>query len=30
MYPLDKPPYHSDECRPGGKLDLRKRVEAWP
>jgi hypothetical protein len=30
MYPLDAPAYRSDECRPGGKLDLRKRVTAWP
>jgi hypothetical protein len=30
MYPLAKPPYRSDECRPGGKLDLRERVAAWP
>ena len=30
MYPLAAPDYRSDECRPGGRLDLRKRIAAWP
>jgi hypothetical protein len=30
IYPLEPRAYSSDECRPGGKLDVRKRVSAWP
>jgi hypothetical protein len=30
IYPLEPPGYSSPECRPGGTLDLRKRVSAWP
>jgi hypothetical protein len=30
IYPLEPPGYSSPECRPGGTLDLRKRVGAWP
>jgi hypothetical protein len=30
VYPLDEPVYRSTECRPGGKLDLRPGVAAWP
>jgi hypothetical protein len=30
IYPLEPPGYSSPECRPGGALDLRKGVSAWP
>jgi hypothetical protein len=30
IYPLESPGYRSSECRPGGKLDVRKRVSSWP
>jgi hypothetical protein len=30
IYPLEPAGYSSDECRPGGELDLRPRVAAWP
>jgi hypothetical protein len=30
MYPYDRAPYKSPECRSGGKLDLHPRSSAWP
>jgi hypothetical protein len=30
FYPLERPPYSSAECRPGGQLDLHPRSSAWP
>jgi hypothetical protein len=30
IYPYAPSTYSSGECRPGGKLDMRKRVAAWP
>jgi hypothetical protein len=30
IYPVEPPGYSSPDCRPGGSLDLRKRVAAWP
>jgi hypothetical protein len=30
MYPNDRAPYKSPDCRPGGKLDLHPRSSAWP
>lgn len=29
-YRWSKPPYHSRECRNGGRLDLRPRTDVWP
>ena len=30
FYPLQEPPYWSDECRDGGELDLRPDDDRWP
>jgi len=30
MYPYERAGYASDECRPGGALDRRPHVAAWP
>ena len=30
IYPLAPPAYSSEECRPGGRLDIRPRRSIWP